>query len=72
MRTTNRRSVRVAVAAAVAGAALVAAACTPAPPEPATGISANESPNAADAAYQADGPFKVGVTTLSFADRRQL
>jgi dienelactone hydrolase len=70
MRTTNRRSVRVAVAAAVAGAAIVAAACTPAPPEPATGISANESPNAADAAYQADGPFKVGVTTLSFADRQ--
>lgn len=70
MRTTTRRSMRVAAAGVVAGAALVAAACAPAPPEPATGPSANESPAAADAAFQGDGPFKVGVTTLSFTDRK--
>jgi dienelactone hydrolase len=70
MKTMSRRSARVLAAGVLAGAALIGAACTPAPPEPATGTSANESPEAANAAYQGDGPYKVGVTTLSFTDRK--
>lgn len=70
MRTTTRRRMRVAVVATVAGTALMAAACVPAPPEPATGTSANEAPRAADAAYTTSGPHTVGVTTLQLSDRK--
>lgn len=70
MRTTTRRTARVALAGAVAGAALLAAACVPAPPEPANGTSANDAPRAADAAYTVPGPHSVGVTTLQLSDRK--
>ena len=70
MRTNGRRTARAATVGLVAAAALVAAACVPAPPEPATGTSANDAPRAAEAAYTVPGPYTVGVTTLDLADRK--
>ena len=67
MGNTQRRP---AVIAAVMGMAALAAACVPAPPEPATGTSPNDAPRAAEAAYTEPGPYAVGVTTLSLADRK--
>lgn len=48
----------------------VAAACVPAPPEPATGTSPNDAPRAGEAAYAEHGPYEVGVTTIQLSDRK--
>lgn len=55
--------------AAVALLALVAAACVPPPPEPATGTSPNDAPQSGVAAYVEPGPYAAGVTTISLGDR---
>ena len=72
----SRRSVR-SVLALAGLVALVAAACTPAPtpvlpPKPplATGYNPDDAPQAGDAAYATDGPYEVGVTTMSLGDRK--
>jgi pimeloyl-ACP methyl ester carboxylesterase len=66
MRTTNtRRAVLVTLAAGL----LLASACVPPPPEPATGTNPNDAPNAGDPAYAEHGPFEVGVTTVQLSDR---
>ncbi|MCB0952206.1 MAG: hypothetical protein H6517_01980 [Microthrixaceae bacterium] len=57
------------VAALIGVVALLAAACVPPPPEPATGTSPNDAPRAAEAAYAQPGPYGVGVVTLSLGDR---
>jgi dienelactone hydrolase len=54
---------------ALVASVLVAAACVPMPPEPATGPSPNDAPEAAVPAYVGPGPWAVGVTTISLGDR---
>ena len=49
---------------------IFAAACVPAPPQPATGVNPNSAPRAGEAAYAQHGPFEVGVTTLQMSDRK--
>lgn len=48
---------------------LIAAACVPPPPEPATGESPNDAPRATDAAYVEPGPYAAAVSTISLGDR---
>lgn len=66
---SRRRTWRVLLPLA-AGLALVAAACAPMPPPPATGFDPDTAPDAGVAAYTGDGPYEVGVTTLDLADRK--
>ncbi len=68
----SRRAVRRPVlAGALLGTLfLVAAACAPMPPPPATGLDPNTAPQAGVAAYTGDGPYEVGVTTLQLSDRK--
>lgn len=49
---------------------ILAAACVPAPPQPAIGVNPNSAPRAGEAAYAQQGPFEVGVTTLQMSDRK--
>ncbi|MEX0767069.1 MAG: hypothetical protein WD029_01180 [Microthrixaceae bacterium] len=60
----------VASCALFAGLLMLASACVPAPPTPATGLNPNSAPRASEAAYAKHGPFEVGVTTLQMSDRK--
>ncbi len=53
----------------LAALVLLASACVPPPPEPATGVSPNDAPRASEAAYTGDGPYAAGVSTISLGDR---
>ena len=53
----------------VTAAALVAAACVPAPPDPFEGPSPNDAPEPGNPAYVGPGPYAAGVTTISLGDR---
>lgn len=57
---------RATLVAALAGVALLAAACMP---QPATGPSPNDAPRAGEPAYAEAGPYGVGVTTIELSDR---
>ena len=56
-------------AGALAAVCLLAVACVPEPPPPATGPSPNDAPEADLAAYVDPGPWAAGVTTISLGDR---
>jgi hypothetical protein len=68
-RTDRSRMRRRGAVVIAVGCAMLAAACVPLPPAPATGVSPNEAPRAGDPAYAERGPYEVGVTTIQLSDR---